>query len=152
MYVLSMLLLNITALMIYDLYGRFGPFHVASVISLATIGAGFRSRVSPAATGGVDPPTCEFHVLVVCGSLGSVRVRSRRSDPWSRIRLCRNRRDCDRRGWRGGSYSYARSTNSGSVHHGGLTGAAPVCALQETKADSTGCCAAPRVSANPLGR
>lgn len=27
--------------MIYDLYGRFGPFHVASVISLATVGAGF---------------------------------------------------------------------------------------------------------------
>lgn len=40
-YVLSMLLLNGTALMIYDLYGRFGPFHVASVISLATVGAGF---------------------------------------------------------------------------------------------------------------
>jgi uncharacterized membrane protein len=40
-YVLSMLLLNITALMIYDLYGRFGPFHVASVISAATIAAGF---------------------------------------------------------------------------------------------------------------
>ena len=40
-YVLSMLLLNATALMIYDLQGRFGPFHVASVISLATVGAGF---------------------------------------------------------------------------------------------------------------
>lgn len=40
-YVLSMLLLNITAMMIYDLYGRFGPFHVASVISLATVGAGY---------------------------------------------------------------------------------------------------------------
>jgi uncharacterized membrane protein len=40
-YVLSMLLLNVTALMIYDLFGRFGPFHVASVISLATVGAGF---------------------------------------------------------------------------------------------------------------
>ena len=40
-YVVSMLSLNITALMIYDLYGRFGPFHVASVISLATVGAGF---------------------------------------------------------------------------------------------------------------
>jgi predicted membrane protein DUF2306 len=36
-----MILLNATALMIYDLYGRFGPFHVASVISLATVGAGF---------------------------------------------------------------------------------------------------------------
>lgn len=40
-YVLSMVLLNTTALMIYDLYGRFGPFHVASVISLATVSAGF---------------------------------------------------------------------------------------------------------------
>jgi uncharacterized membrane protein len=40
-YVLSLLLLNTTALMIYDLYGRFGPFHVASVISLATVSAGF---------------------------------------------------------------------------------------------------------------
>jgi uncharacterized membrane protein len=40
-YVLSMLLLNTTGLMIYDLYGRFGPFHVASIISLATVGAGF---------------------------------------------------------------------------------------------------------------
>ena len=40
-YVLSMLLLNVTALMIYDLWGRFGPFHIASLISLATVGAGF---------------------------------------------------------------------------------------------------------------
>jgi uncharacterized membrane protein len=40
-YVVSMLLLNATALMIYHLFGRFGPFHVAAVISLATIGAGF---------------------------------------------------------------------------------------------------------------
>jgi uncharacterized membrane protein len=40
-YVVSMLFLNATALMIYDLYGRFGPFHIASVISLATVGAGF---------------------------------------------------------------------------------------------------------------
>jgi uncharacterized membrane protein len=40
-YVLSMVLLNGTALMIYDLYGRVGPFHVASVLSLATVGAGF---------------------------------------------------------------------------------------------------------------
>jgi uncharacterized membrane protein len=40
-YVWSMLSLNATALMIFDLYGRFGPFHVASIISLATVGAGF---------------------------------------------------------------------------------------------------------------
>ena len=40
-YVLAMGALNVTALMIYDLYGRFGPFHVAAAISLATIVAGF---------------------------------------------------------------------------------------------------------------
>lgn len=40
-YAVSMLLLNATALSIYDLYGRLGPFHVASVISLATLIAGF---------------------------------------------------------------------------------------------------------------
>jgi uncharacterized membrane protein len=40
-YVLSMALLNATALMIYDLDGRFGPFHVASLVSLATVAAGF---------------------------------------------------------------------------------------------------------------
>ena len=41
MYVLSMFALNITALMIYDLFGGFGPFHVAALISLATVSAGF---------------------------------------------------------------------------------------------------------------
>ena len=40
-YLLAMLALNVTGLTIYDLYGRFGPFHVAAVISLATIVAGF---------------------------------------------------------------------------------------------------------------
>jgi uncharacterized membrane protein len=40
-YVASMLALNVTALMIYDLYGRFGPFHVLALISLATLIAGF---------------------------------------------------------------------------------------------------------------
>jgi uncharacterized membrane protein len=40
-YIVSMLLLNATALMIYDLDGRFGPFHAASLISLVTVGAGF---------------------------------------------------------------------------------------------------------------
>lgn len=39
-YVASMLLLNGTALMIYRLFGGFGPFHVAAVFSLATVIAG----------------------------------------------------------------------------------------------------------------
>jgi uncharacterized membrane protein len=40
LYAANMLLLNGTALLIYDLYGRFGPFHIAALGSLATLGAG----------------------------------------------------------------------------------------------------------------
>jgi uncharacterized membrane protein len=39
-YVVSMLLLNGTALLIYRLFGRFGPFHVGAVFSLVTVVAG----------------------------------------------------------------------------------------------------------------
>ena len=40
-YFASMILLNATSFTIYDLYGRFGPFHTAAVISMATTAAGF---------------------------------------------------------------------------------------------------------------
>ena len=36
----SMVVLNLTALLIYRLTGAFGPFHVAAVVSLATVAAG----------------------------------------------------------------------------------------------------------------
>jgi uncharacterized membrane protein len=39
-YVVSMLVLNVTALMIYRLFGRFGPFHVGAVFSFITVVAG----------------------------------------------------------------------------------------------------------------
>lgn len=39
-YVTSMVLLNVTALTLYRLTGMFGPFHVAALISLATLAAG----------------------------------------------------------------------------------------------------------------
>ena len=39
-YVVSMLLLNGTALLIYRLFGRVGPFHVGAVFSLVTVVAG----------------------------------------------------------------------------------------------------------------
>ena len=39
-YAASMLLLNATALLIYRLTGTFGPFHVAALVSLATLVAG----------------------------------------------------------------------------------------------------------------
>ena len=40
-YVLAMVSLNLTALWIFDLTGRFGPFHIAALISLATLVAGY---------------------------------------------------------------------------------------------------------------
>jgi uncharacterized membrane protein len=40
LYVASMLATNITALNIYDLFGQFGPFHAAAIVSLATVIAG----------------------------------------------------------------------------------------------------------------
>ena len=36
-YVASMIALNVSALMIYRLFGRFGPFHIAAVFSLASL-------------------------------------------------------------------------------------------------------------------
>lgn len=39
-YAAVMVLLNATALMIYDLFGRFGPFHALALVSLATVTAG----------------------------------------------------------------------------------------------------------------
>jgi uncharacterized protein (DUF2141 family)/uncharacterized membrane protein len=40
LYAAAMLLLNGTALAIYDLFGGFGPFHVLALVSLATLAAG----------------------------------------------------------------------------------------------------------------
>jgi uncharacterized membrane protein len=39
-YVVSMLLLNGTALLIYRLFGRFGPFHAGAIFSFITVVAG----------------------------------------------------------------------------------------------------------------
>lgn len=39
-YVASMLSLNVTALMLYHLTGRFGPFHVGAIVSGLTVVAG----------------------------------------------------------------------------------------------------------------
>jgi uncharacterized membrane protein len=42
-YVGSMLALNLTALLDYELFGHFGPFHWMALISLATVLAAYRS-------------------------------------------------------------------------------------------------------------
>lgn len=39
-YSVSMLLVNVTAFMLYNLYGKFGVFHVFAIVSLITLGAG----------------------------------------------------------------------------------------------------------------
>jgi uncharacterized membrane protein len=44
-YVVSMLLLNGTALLIYRLFGRFGPFHAGAVFSFVTVVAGTAAAV-----------------------------------------------------------------------------------------------------------
>lgn len=49
MYVASMVLVNVTAFMIYHLFGRFGPFHMAAIVSSVGIAGGmvpvlFRQR------------------------------------------------------------------------------------------------------------
>lgn len=40
-YLASMVLLNVTALMIYDVFGRFGPFHWLALVSLASLFGGY---------------------------------------------------------------------------------------------------------------
>src|SRR3712207_4566555 len=44
-YVVSMVALNVTALSIYRLTGRFGAFHVAALVSVATLAAGLLPAV-----------------------------------------------------------------------------------------------------------
>lgn len=50
-YVMAMILVNVTAFMIYHLYGAFGPFHIAALFSGVSIAGGmvpvfFRRRIS----------------------------------------------------------------------------------------------------------
>lgn len=51
-YLTAMLALNVSALMIYRLFGGFGVFHVAALVSLATIAAGFVPVVRRRPAGG----------------------------------------------------------------------------------------------------
>jgi len=41
LYAVNMMLLNITAFMLYNLTGKFNIFHIAAIVSLATLIAGF---------------------------------------------------------------------------------------------------------------
>ncbi|TAE47410.1 MAG: DUF2306 domain-containing protein [Bacteroidetes bacterium] len=44
-YTLAMALLNVSAFMIYDLWGRLGPFHFAALVSAATLYMGIRAAL-----------------------------------------------------------------------------------------------------------
>ena len=63
-YVVTMVLLNGTALGIYDLYGGFGPFHVAAGISLITVGV----ALVPAVTRRPAGNWLRLHAEVMCWS------------------------------------------------------------------------------------
>lgn len=39
-YAVAMVIVNVTALLIYELFGAFGPFHAAAIFSLVTVVAG----------------------------------------------------------------------------------------------------------------
>ncbi|MBO6534667.1 MAG: DUF2306 domain-containing protein [Balneolaceae bacterium] len=56
-YAAMMLILNITALLIYKLFGKFGPFHIAAVISLVTLLGG----IIPAYLRKPEKTWLEFH-------------------------------------------------------------------------------------------
>ncbi len=64
LYVAAMTCLNVTGLLIYDLYGHFGPFHVAALVSLATVAAGYVALLlrRPRAT------WMEVHAIFFCWS------------------------------------------------------------------------------------
>jgi hypothetical protein len=100
-YLLAMVLLNATALAIYDLYGRFGPFHWAALGSLATLGAGFVPVFLRRAPRQLDEPAWDVHVMVICGPRCCVLVRDRRSGPRHRLWAFSHGGDgSDRDGWR----------------------------------------------------
>jgi len=44
-YALCMLLVNATAFGMYKLFGSFGPFHIAAIVSLLTLAAGLRAAL-----------------------------------------------------------------------------------------------------------
>ncbi len=63
-YTSAMILLNATSFWMYELYGRFGPFHGAAIASLATIAAG----VVPAILRRPQTEWMSLHAYFMCWS------------------------------------------------------------------------------------
>jgi uncharacterized membrane protein len=62
-YVVSMLLLNGTALLIYRLFGRFGPFHVGAIFSFITVVAGTAAALAARRARARRDPVARARVL-----------------------------------------------------------------------------------------
>ena len=62
LYVFFMWALNVTALMDYELFGYFGPFHWMALISLATVIAGHLAALRK------RPGWRQFHAYMMSGS------------------------------------------------------------------------------------
>src|SRR3712207_6703621 len=71
LYAGSMLTLNVTALSIYRLTGRFGAFHVAALLSLATLAAGLIPALLPRRTEGWVQPHYYFMSYSYVGLLSA---------------------------------------------------------------------------------
>lgn len=63
-YVVAMIVLNLTALMIYRLLGTFGPFHIAALISFASVVGGLVPAILRKPRGG----WLEMHYEFMCWS------------------------------------------------------------------------------------
>jgi uncharacterized membrane protein len=62
-YVVSMLLLNGTALLIYRLFGRFGPFHAGAIFSFVTVAAGTAAALGARRARGRRDPVARARAL-----------------------------------------------------------------------------------------
>jgi uncharacterized membrane protein len=63
-YVVTMVVVNLTALMIYRLYGRFGPFHALAIFNLTSVVVGFASAYRRRPRG----RWLEFHAITLAWS------------------------------------------------------------------------------------
>jgi uncharacterized membrane protein len=89
LYVTRMVLLNLTALFIYELFGRVGPFHFAALFSITTVVAGFVPALLRRPRGG----WIEIHALtlswsyvgLVAAFLAEVAVRVPGSPFWPAV-------------------------------------------------------------------
>jgi uncharacterized membrane protein len=62
-YVASMLLLNVTALLIYRLFGRFGPFHAGAIFSLVSVVVGTLAALEARRARGRRDPVARARAL-----------------------------------------------------------------------------------------